>query len=339
VSDRTESHSKHVRLISVHELSQFVFCLRSGALAYESETEDEGFEGRPINLGYLPQYSLISIEAYISRAVVVLCVLVVLGVISLVVAGVAALAGDLRVLCIAQMFLGAILVVSLVDVAVLIVLLRRRRRALRTPGREPLFLGDGAYPVHWWELRAAGFSPRRFKDVLQDEELGIKGRPWAILLRGTRCIPVLRMNGDNDGVYPNHMVRIAGYCHLIEAVTNYESPYGIALLPRRLDAMAVPNTSSLKSTLRAKVKTARSVIDLLPDSPDEPEKKTICLNCPLARPRRFIFGKSDTVYFGQKLRPCGVEANGSTWHTTCGDRFGWRPPTLVGPGPSATTGS
>ena len=329
MNDDKKPDSSKARALSVHELSQFEFCLRSGVLAYESETEDEGVEGRPINLGYLPQYSLISIETYISRTAVVLCVLVVLGVVALVVAGVAALAGDLRIFRFAQVLLAAVLAISLVDIAVLTLLLLRRRRALRTPAREPLFVGDGVCPIHWWELRAAGFSPRRFKDVLQDEELCIKGRPWAILVRGTQCIPVLRMNGDNDGVYPNHMVRVAGYCHLIEATTNNESPYGIALLPRRLDAMAIPNTSSSKSRLHRAIKTARSVIALLPGSPDEPEDEAICLNCPLARLRRYVFGKSNTVYLGRKMPPASAGANGSSWHTTCGDRFQWIPPTLA----------
>lgn len=338
MSDAAKPDSTNVRLISVHELSQFVYCPRAGVIAYESETEDQGVEGRPLNLGYLPQYSLISMERYISRAAVVLCVLVSLGMIALVVACVAPLAGDLRMFRVAQVSLGVLLVASFVDIAVLIILLRRRRQALRTPPREPVFLGDGAYPIHWWELRAAGFSPRCFKEVLRDGELGIKGRPWAILVRGTQCIPVLRMNGNNDGVYPNHMVRIAGYCHLIEATTNYESPYGIALLPRRLDAMAIPYTSGLKSRLHGAMKTARGAVAQLP-GPDEPTDTGICLNCPQARLRRYVFGKSNTLYLGQKLPPVSVRANGNSWHTTCGDRFQWKPPTLVDLEPIKPIGS
>ena len=338
MSDDTKSDSTKVRAISVHELSQFVYCPRAGVITYESETEDEGVEGRPTNLGYLPKYWLIDIEAYISRAAVVLCVLVSLGVIALVVAGVAALAGDLRMFRFAQVSLGVSLVASLVDIAVLIVLLRRRRQALGTPPREPQFLGDGASPIHWWELRAAGFSPRRFEGVLLDEELGIKGRPWAILVRGTQCVPVLRMNGDNDGVYPNHMVRVAGYCHLIEAVTNYESSYGIVLLPRRLDAMAIPHTSQLKSRLHAAIETARRAIPQFP-GPDEPANMDICLNCPLARLRRYVFGKSNTSYQGKMLPPVSVKTNGGFLHTTCGDRFQWQPPTLVALEPTTAESS
>ena len=146
MSDGTKSAPRKLRPISVHELSQFVYCPRAGVLAYESETEDKGVEGRPINLGYLPQYGLMNIEAYISRGAVILCILVSLGVIALIVASVAALVGDLRMFRFAQVFLGVLLAGCLVDIAVLIVLLRRRRKALRTPPREPVFLGTGRTP-------------------------------------------------------------------------------------------------------------------------------------------------------------------------------------------------
>jgi hypothetical protein len=335
VSDGTESDSTKTRALSVHELSQFVFCRRAGVIAYESETEDQGVEGRSINLGYLPQYSLISIETVISRTVVILLLLVSLGVIALIIAAVAALNGNLQMFRIAQAILGVLLLGGFVDMAVLVVLLSRRRKALRTPPREPLFLGDGAYPIRWWELRAAGFSPRRFQDVVRDEQLNLKGRPWAILVRSTQCIPVFRMNGENEGVYPNHIVRVAGYCHLVEAATNYQSPYGIVLLPRRLDAMAIPYTSHLKSKLHDAIELARDALAQLPGS-DEPSNKEICLNCPLGRIRRYVAGKSGTSYFGQELPPAGEKVRGVLWHTTCGDRFRWKPPTLVALKPDTT---
>ena len=75
----------------MHELSQFVYCPRAGLIAYEAEKEDEGVEGRPTDVSYLPEYSLINIEAAISRAVVILLVLVTLGVVAAIAAGIAAL--------------------------------------------------------------------------------------------------------------------------------------------------------------------------------------------------------------------------------------------------------
>jgi hypothetical protein len=308
-------------------------------IAYESETEDTGVEGRPLNLGYLSQYSVINMERDISRGAVVLLVLVSLGVIALIAAGVAALVGNVVMLRVAQVSLGVLLLGSLIDIALLIILLRRRRQALRTPAREPSFHGEGAYPIHWWELRAAGFSPRRYEDVLYDEELGIDGRPWVVLVRGLQRIPVLRMNGDNDGVYENHTVRVAGYCQLIEAATNCESPYGIVLLPRRLDAMAIPFTPTLKAELRDTIDMTRDAVAKLPAPPEEPADTHICRNCPLAHPRRYVFGKSNTVYRGDKLPPVSVKAKGAYWHTTCGDRFQWKPPTLVALEPASARAS
>ena len=206
-------------------------------------------------------------------------------------------------------------------------LLLRRREALGKREREPEFNGDGAVPIHWWELRAAGFATRRFEEPLSDEELGIKGRPWAILVRGTDCVPVLRMHGENEGLYANHYVRMAAYCHLIESSTNYHSPYGVILLPRRLDAMAVPNTDQVQAKLRGAVEIAEHGMAQFP-GPDEPANDKICLRCPFAQPRKYVAGKSDTIYQGKELPPNSVRHNGVFVHTTCGDRFRWDPPTL-----------
>jgi hypothetical protein len=312
----------------VHELSQFVYCPRAGLIAYEAETQDEGVEGRPTDLSHLPEYSLINIEAAISRAVVILFILVSLGVVAVIAAGIAALAKNLWIYRVSQWALLGILIGCFYRIRILFVLLRRRRLALRTQAREPIFLGDGAYPIHWWELRAAGFSIRRLERILHDEELGINGRPWAILVRGTECIPVFRMCGENERVYPNHMVRVAGYCRLVEAAMNYDSPYGIVLLPRRLDAMAIPHTPQLKAKLQGAIEIAMHTVTLGRD-PDEPTNKKVCINCPLGKPRKYVAGKSTNYFKTQPLDPYCVSAQGFNWHTPCGDRFKWIPPTLV----------
>jgi hypothetical protein len=124
------------------------------------------------------------------------------------------------------------------------------------------------------------------------------------------------------------MVRVAGYCHLVEATTNYECPYGIVLLPRRLDAMAIPHTPQLKSKLQGAMEIGRHTLAMESD-PDEPANQKVCINCPFARPRKYVAVKSTHYYKTQPLVPYTVEADGRSWHTHCGDRFKWLPPTLI----------
>lgn len=323
------SSDQTARVYSVHELSEFVYCRRAGTIAVEAKQEDFGEEGRPINLGYLPRYSLLEIEARISQGMIALLVLLGIALVAFIGLGISLLNGYTQSFRIFQATLGLSLLASFLDVIFLVRLLWRRRDALKMPAREPQFLSDdGAVPIHWWELRAAGFEVRRFQDVLFAEEHRIKGRPWAILVRGTDCIPVLRKHGENPGIYPNHLVRIAGYCQLIETVTNYDSPYGIILLPGRLDAMAVPYSPAVQAKLRGALEIADQAMAQFPE-PDPPADDRICLTCPHAQLRRYVAGKSDTVYQGQPLPPLTVVRDGVHLHTTCGDRFRTRDlPTL-----------
>ena len=114
---------------------------RAGLIAYEAEQEDKGVEGRPTDTSYLPEYSLINIEASIARAVLRLLVLVTLGVVAAIAAGIAALNQHLLGSVVSLLWLFGILIGCGFYFRILFKLLWRRRQALGTPARTDLSWG------------------------------------------------------------------------------------------------------------------------------------------------------------------------------------------------------
>ena len=100
------------RMFSVHELSQFVYCPRAGVIAVEAEKEDDGEEGRPINLGYLPKYILMNLETAIARYAIALFALLGIAVLAFIGAGVAALGNNVTLFRFSQWTMGLSLLAS-----------------------------------------------------------------------------------------------------------------------------------------------------------------------------------------------------------------------------------
>lgn len=323
--DNHPSESSSKRLFSINQLSQHTYCPRAGILACESPFEDIGDDSRPIRLGYLPQYSLVEIEKWIARSVGILCVVFGIAALALLVILISYLANSRTYAGYAWAAFAFSFPVGVADLVVLSVLTSRRRSALGTPAREPQFGTEEPAPIHWWELRSAGLVPREPERLVDDELWGIKGRPWAVLVRGSVWIPVLRMMGKSSQLHPNHFVRIAAYCTLIETTTNYESPYGIVLLPNSLEAKAIPNAGQQKRRLEIAVTGIR---DLMASRqvPAPPEDEKVCDECFFGKPHRFIENQSETTCDGEMLPPLTVKAYGKYWHSKCGDRFRWHTP-------------
>ena len=311
----------------VYELSQFAFCRRAGILARESPKDDEQDEGRRLRLDFLPRYDLANINALLRKLAYIFLGLLGVGGFAFVGVTLSLLVGYPRLSACLWIVLNLAILACMIDLYFIAKLALRRRKALGTPAREPLFDGNGAVPIDWWELRAAGFSPRTFQSVQKDESLGIHGRPFAVLIRKAQCIPVAKMHGKDRAPLTSHFVRIAGYCQLMDAATNFNTPFGILLRPKSLEAWAIPNTASLKEKLHATLKDATEVLaEPLPPKP--PDNKNVCLNCPLGTPRRYVSGKTDTLVHGKAIPPVTVKVRGKHWHCPCGDRFVWHTPAV-----------
>ncbi len=175
----------------------------------------------------------------------------------------------------------------------------------------------------------AGFVPIEPERVYEDLDLGLVGKPWRILQKGSLRIPVFRKRADSRQIHPQHLLRIVAYCHLIRKCEGADSPYGIVLQGREYEGVALPAKDSSEA-LRQAIKRVRQmqyaveVEGLFPNAPDPLSR---CRGCPWGKPRRHRNRKSETILSGQVVEP--FLARGSDkhlYHSTCGDRCYWVPP-------------
>lgn len=317
-------------MLGVHTLSEFSYCGRAGIISYESKPTDFGTDtGRPENLGYLPNYNLATIEARLVQFLIVFyasAALLALSLMGLVVSSTAKSQG----ICLLVVVLA--LAISAYLFAPICTLRRRRREAKGAPPRIPSFDIDSMVPIYWWELCAADYAPKQFEDPFRvSRELKLNGHPWAVLFRGTERIPVLKLNGKSNVVHENHRVRIAGYCHLLEATTGCSSPFGVVLFPNGRAGVAIQYSEEQKHLLMRSYRRAQSVIaGRITQPPSEPSNPNICIECPFGRLRKYLFEQTDVTLDGNPLPPNSVRVGENLrLHTVCGDRFRWNPPALA----------
>ncbi len=312
-----------MRMLTIHDVSQFAYCPRAGVIAYEGPFEDTGDEGWFRKLGYLPKYQLAQLERFVFHATLALMSIIAVMVICLFVLAVGGQSSG----SVARPLFVLMLVAASVDFVLILRVLARLKAARGTPAREPTFQAGDIEEVHWWELRAAGFQPRSCKPLVDDAILMLTGNPWCVLIRGDQWIPVLRIGGSSKTIYRNRRLRIAGYCHLIETTTNYRSPYGIVLMPSGLNTKAIRNTDSLQLEFATEVEKFNALLDDGGRVPP-PQNENRCEACQFGQPYVFIADKSETIANGQPLPPHTVKFGGKYWHSQCGDRYRWHPPAV-----------
>lgn len=315
--------------LTVHTLSEFVFCPRAGVIAYDNQQMDE-VDSKPLrfNLDYLPDYSVALIEEAFKHQLRDLWRLVfhLLGVIAFNILlyrwgwliGIAAGAGLL-------IAVGWRVADRLDKVLILVA---RRRRVIEALSREPVLNSQQMQRVNWWELLRAGYESEVDELVLEDESLQIAGRPWRILKKGSRRIPVVKAltpsGRDLSVPKAQHSTRIAAYCRLIERNIGVEAPFGIVIFGNTYEGWTVPNTETLQDELEAVVKIAKEQLKTVDDfaSAIEPESVSICAGClhgePIALERRPAGNKN--------IRGATSQKDGKLYHSRCGDLFGWVPP-------------
>ena len=203
-----------------------------------------------------------------------------------------------------------------------------RLRNLKLPPAEPHLASHQDENVNWWQLLAAGFEAS-IPPTYTLNQLGLAGRPWRVLRRGSTVVPVYRARQLNN-IKPQHRIRIAAYCLLIREAAVDDSPYGIVLGPTGYDGIAI----KVDQQQMAYVKNARTALSQTFDKarrghdPPSPTDDRKCRNCPLAEPIPVAsFSETHTDLRGSVVLPRAMyPADRDTPYASfCGSRYRWVP--------------
>ncbi len=325
------------RKIGVHVLSEYVFCSRAALIASESggDTGDEEPNLGP-KLDLLIDYNEhLFIEAIHQawgdmRLWVTLMALAVFAVMLAVYfqSAFAAIVLSLPVF---------ILIGECWDTLTHIIALVRERARYRAAPEvvidpEPTEIRR----LSWWSLRKAGFDCNKPPDPLEDPESSLAGKPWRLLRKGSIILPVIRRRLGNSEWGPQHEVRIAAYCHLIEKCTTGSAPFGVILFAGTCDCAIIPNTNARHMIYDRAFKSVAKFLEHQATPGAEPPgfpTDRRCFGCPHGAPRLHEEGKSETILNGKLLKARTAnsvrESDGEfrgAFHSDCGDRFRWVPP-------------
>jgi len=185
--------------------------------------------------------------------------------------------------------------------------------------------------LSWWSLRKAGFDCNKPPDPLEDPASSLVGKPWRQLKKGSIIIPVIRRRRGNSEWGPQHEVRIAAYCHLIEKCTTGTAPFGVILFAGTCDCVIIPNTNTRHTLYDRAFKSVAKFLERQAAPGVEPlglPTDRRCFGCPHGKPRLYQEGKSETISNGKTLiartansvRESDRQFRGA-FHSDCGDRF------------------
>ncbi|MBX3412416.1 MAG: hypothetical protein KF708_06995 [Pirellulales bacterium] len=316
--------------LTVHTLSEFVFCPRAGVLAYAQQQMDEIDEPPPrFNLDYLPDYSLALIEQALEHQLRDLRRLGIRFAAALIALGWMFYDGLwLWMLPVAAVF--ATLSWRFADrLQSVMVLVSRRRSAREALDRQPIEDSDQMQRVNWWELLKAGYESEVYQHVLEDEDLKLAGRPWRVLVRGSLRIPVVMALPPNSRQAPTpgpqQCARSAAYCRLLTTCVGGESPFGIVLFGNSYEGWTVPNTPQQQAEFDLVIARARELFESLTcdDEAARPDSTSVCNGCQHGEPVTVEQGASRIA--GSAIHGA-TGRDGQQYHSPCGDRFRWRPP-------------
>jgi hypothetical protein len=183
--------------------------------------------------------------------------------------------------------------------------------------------------VNWWSLRKAGFDCLK-PEVLRDLDLRLCGRPWRILTKGTTLrIPVVRRHRGERLWRPQHIVRLAAYCHLIEACEAADAPFGVLMFAGSYECVIFPNTAVAKSKFAEALRDVREFLAIHATGKFAALAPTDnrCSGCHLGRPTEYQGVADDAVLNGVHLVRLQTEGQEDRFfHSPCGDKFEWSPP-------------
>jgi hypothetical protein len=317
-------------MVRVHVLSEHIFCPRAVILALETG-DDVGEDDRPLGprLDGFEDYDEHRFAEELHAAYTQFCrwlmflapsILLVLVVWRFASPVWGAIASLPLFYCVARLW----------DTGRWIVALVRERALLNAAS--PLEIAmppQQVQEVNWWSLRKAGFDCHKPQDSYPDLTERLVGRPWRVLTKGTTLrIPVIRKHRGDPIWRPQHVVRVAAYCRLIEAHELGDSPFGVLMFAHTYQCVIIPNDNVAKFQFENAFEEAREFMAVYEAGkyiPPEP-KDNRCSGCHWGEPREYVEGESDTILKGNRVKPLRTKANNKRFfHCPCGDRFGGVP--------------
>lgn len=317
--------------LSVHALTEFVFCPRAGVLAVETIWNVEPPEEHSFLRFSLP-YTLVELECSLQRNLNMLWILLGVGILTAT-SAIYGLATGSNVVT-----LGAGLVFALLAVLARYVfsavraLTQLRAHAAARTGRTPRLDATESQPVDWWEMLADGWMSDRNEAAYRDRYCGLAGMPWRNLAKGDVAIPVFKLvhsDPQDPQLFPQHIVRMAGYCHLIKTCERRQSPCGVLLFGNSYRGLTIPNTPTASEMLDTALDKAHEVLatEAKDGSCPLPASLENCRGCPWGKPRRYRQDETDRNRLDELVPTYGkVASNKKLYHSSCGDRFQWIPP-------------
>jgi len=315
------------RRAGVHVLSEYVFCGRAGELAFESEDEDQGEEGSrfgPRLDGFCYDYdealfndTIRNDWGELRRWLTWLAPAALLPFVAWRLhSAVAALVISLPMFWVVAQILES--------VKALITHLRARHiyRAASTATID--MAPTNLIQVDWWALRKAGFDCHKPVDAYRNDLL--IGKPWRVLVKDTMWrIPVIRKHRGEAVCRPQHLVRAAAYCQLVETCEGGRAPFAVLLFGGTYDCVIIPNNAASKRDLAQALEDFFEFLRIYDGGGFVPEVPTDnrCRGCHWGRP---IPMSEPTILKGQTLWPLRIEGiRKGEFHCPCGDRFNFVP--------------
>lgn len=324
--------------LGVHTISEFMFCRRAGIVVLDQKTGDSGSEFEPAPaLSGLPTHEIDEIRRAMTEilyrlkfpvawnvftVLCLFCAMAVWGLLGLIVLGPA------------QYYSYQWLKSMLLDYSFLS---QRLKSAKAAAVQEPNWELPLPQAIHWWSLIRAGFVSVEKRQTLEDPVLGVAGRPWRVLNRGSFGFPVMRIRVDDQQhdrrkegrLHPNQLARIAAYSYLMNRLERADSSWAIVLFGDSDEGVAIPITPEVwnsfhEGLIAARRRTAEYRTDPLNVPNMNSGNSFVCAGCPFGKPRRL---GTPSVFLGAAVAPFGTSTvQGTVYHCTCGDRFKWVPP-------------
>ena len=327
----TDNNPHQKPWLTVHALTEFVFCPRAGLITVETDSREEP-EQAAANLDFSLPFTLDELEYRLARNLNRLWITGGASIVFLL-AGVIGL--WLHHLALA--FVSGVALVLLAPpvarrVETVLSLVQQRRTVLEREKYDPPVEGSTRAPVNWWDFLNAGWMSIVCHQPHRDEEFALSGSPWRILRRGSVSIPVFKLTHydatHGHQLFPQHVVRMAAYCHLIETCEGATSPCGVVLFGNTYEGVTLPNDAAAKTSLLAALQSAQQWLMLAADDDREPlaADPEFCSGCHWGQPIVYLEGATEHTRHGEPIPVFGTVAkDGRLYHSACGDRFTWKP--------------
>jgi hypothetical protein len=319
--------SKNDPDLTVHRLSEFVFCPRAGLCLYEQDEDFHEEEADEVNLSYLPIHEK---EELIRTYKALIRQLIGIGVsgavLTAILCGMAWLSGWpwgwLAPTLVAVVTLWAIgnRIYWIFQAVGFLEILEETEPELPDPDSTAI------QKIHWCALLSSEVMLSKPQSSFRHDQWKFGGKPWRLIEYGDFVIPVFRPRKEWKGVFDQHLVRMAAYCRLIELETGRRSPYGVIAENDNYQAWVLPNTPRSQALFERALPRARSVVcdsEELNHWPPILGSGAGCKDCPRGRSLRVRRGES---FLRHKEELSWFVPDGIKYHSHCSDRFREIPP-------------